>query len=65
MLTERDALVAIFNAVTALAERLTGERMCVSVEMENGQTICLSGGTVQWNASSAFPAVAALRPDAR
>jgi hypothetical protein len=48
MVTERDALVALLNAVTGLAEKLTGERMTIHLKTEAGETIDISGASVSW-----------------
>lgn len=46
-MTDREILVALFKAVTGLAERLTGERMIVAIETEDGW-VRLSGEVVEW-----------------
>jgi hypothetical protein len=45
-------LKAIFTGVCALAERLTGERMTVFVDIGEGQTIALIGDQVRWEEAS-------------
>jgi hypothetical protein len=42
-LTNRDLLFAIFNAICALAERLTGERLTVHIKCEDGLPIDVYG----------------------
>ena len=48
VLSDREALMAIFNAVTALGERVTGERMVVRIETDDGQSVYATGGNVRW-----------------
>jgi len=49
-MTDRDCLLLMFNAICRLAERLTGERMTVSVELERGGRFDLNGdGRVTWS----------------
>ena len=68
MLTDRECAIAMFTAITGLAERLIGERMVVRVETETGQVTIL-GSSVQWEPSAgpaaAFPVEAASRPSAQ
>jgi hypothetical protein len=47
-MTDRDCLLSIFNAICGLAERLTGERMIVRVELGGGGVFDLSGSDVTW-----------------
>lgn len=49
-MTERDILIAIFTAVTAIGERLTGERMTLHLTTESGDSFQISGGSgnVAW-----------------
>ena len=47
-MTEREGLLAVFHAITGLAERLTGEKLTVCVETEDGQ-LMVYGGNVQWS----------------
>jgi hypothetical protein len=59
-MTDRDCLLLIFHAICGLAQRLTGERMTVSIELENGGKFDLYGdGQVTW--SKAFEAGASDR----
>jgi hypothetical protein len=44
---DRDILVAIFNAITGLAEKLTGEKMVVFVSTEDGD-LPYRGVPVAW-----------------
>jgi hypothetical protein len=39
MITDHELLVGLFNAVGALAERLTGDRMTVELRDSNGHTV--------------------------
>ena len=60
-MTDRDCLLLMFHAICGLAERLTGDRMIVSIELENGGRFYLYGdGQVTW--SKAFEAGASDRP---
>lgn len=43
-MNDREAIMAVFNAVCALAERLTGERLKVDVETEAGMVSIVSDG---------------------
>ena len=47
-MTDRDCLLMIFNAVCALAERLTGERMVVTIDLEGGGRSACFGDGVSW-----------------
>lgn len=59
-MTDRDILVASFTAISALAERITGERMILKITLESGDTLSLDtiGHEVQW-----LPAKATLEQD--
>jgi hypothetical protein len=49
MVTDRDVLVAIFIAVTAIGEHLTGERMTLSLTSESGEIFEIAGSkSVKW-----------------
>lgn len=50
ILSDREFMVAIFNAVAGLAERLTGEKYIVRIEKEDGTIIGVyrDGGSVEW-----------------
>ena len=54
-MTDRDVLIAIFTAVTAIGERLTGERMTLHLTTESGDTFQISGGSgnVIWEPKTA------------
>ena len=41
--------MALFNAVCGLAERLTGERLIVSVDLKDGGRLQLFGDGVSWS----------------
>ncbi|WP_431861363.1 hypothetical protein [Azospirillum sp.] len=43
-----DMHAAIFSAVCGLAERLTGQRMEVTVQREDGRVLRLCGDGVTW-----------------
>jgi hypothetical protein len=47
-MTDRELLIAIFQAVGAIAERLTGERLTVHVETEKGWTSINSCCQKEW-----------------
>jgi hypothetical protein len=53
--TDRDVMIAIFTAVTAIGERLTGERMTLHLTTESGDTFQISGGSrnVVWEPATA------------
>lgn len=50
--TERQCLQALWVAVTALAERLTGQTMVVHVENEDGNVLSFSGAHAEWVSST-------------
>jgi len=58
MPTDTTLLQAILTAVCALAEKLTGERVSVFVDIGDGQIIALTGGQVKWEASNCFGRIA-------
>lgn len=64
MVSDRHALIAVMNAILGLAERLTGERMTVPIDIGNGETIFVSGANVDWNPSAGGGAVSVKRCDA-
>ncbi len=43
-MNDREAIIAVFKAVGALAERLTGERLTVDVETDAGMERIVSDG---------------------
>ena len=48
-MTDRDVLMAIFIAITAIGERLTGERMTLFLTAENGENFEIAGSkSVKW-----------------
>jgi hypothetical protein len=57
-MTDRDCLLLIFQAICGLAERLTGERMTIAIELERGGRFDLYGdGKITWSkVSEAAPA---------
>lgn len=55
-MTDRELLLAILNAVCGLAERVTGERMVVSVESEGGHKWNVYGDPVSWKSRTDYPA---------
>jgi hypothetical protein len=47
--TDREIIVSLFDAIGALAEKLTGERMAIRVDSKSGDFIWLYGGQyVRW-----------------
>jgi hypothetical protein len=46
-MTDRDLLVAILGAVSGLAERLTGEKMLVRIETDQG-AVYVNSPAVEW-----------------
>jgi hypothetical protein len=58
MITDRELLIAIFNAITGLSKRLTGEDLTVSVPTDEGaRTLWIFGNEVRWSTASAEAAV--------
>jgi hypothetical protein len=55
-MSERDCLLSIFNAICGLAERLTGERIVVTVDLESGGRVQCFGDGVSWEKASAAAA---------
>jgi len=48
-MTDRDLLKAVFSAVAALAERVTGEQFELTVETETGELVSISSDCcVRW-----------------
>jgi hypothetical protein len=47
-------LQAIFTAVCALAEKLTGEHITAHVDLGDGQIVGLTGGQVSWAPSDFY-----------
>jgi hypothetical protein len=48
-MTEREILIACFLAVSALAERLTGEQMLIQIPLDGGGNLTINtGSSVQW-----------------
>ena len=52
-MTEKEMLAALFIAVAALGEKLTGEKMSVSITDRNGDVISICGSeyAVTWTAA--------------
>lgn len=47
-MTDRDIMVAILLAVSALAEKLTGERLTVGVPTETGECVFICSQSGVW-----------------
>ena len=50
MVSDRDCLIAITNAILALAERITGERMTIYLRTEDGRDVQITGANASWSA---------------
>ncbi len=62
-MTDRDAICAVFNAVVAIGERLTGERLTVYVETSSGERIAIAAGAALWSAKGAAEVPAVCRAE--
>jgi hypothetical protein len=50
-MTDREAMITVFKAVAALAEKLTGQRMAFEQTLANGNVVRISSesiGDVSW-----------------
>jgi len=47
-LTDREVLIGLFKAIGALAEKLTGERLTITVENEAGECVAISSQSGEW-----------------
>jgi hypothetical protein len=60
-MSDRDCLLMVFNAICGLAERMTRERMVVSLDLEAGGRVACYGEGITWE--RAFPAASANPAD--